>query len=417
MEHGIGATATSLITIGPSQLMVDYAETYVDRLLLIDLPERISSFNVNPRITMIRSLDYLECDFDTLATCIRAFISEGSNERCYGIFALTDRALLLQAQLNALFGYIDNPVSAVEAMVTKSHMRALLNEHTEFVTQAVTVTSPVEAREACESFDSPFPCVAKPIVGRGSLGVYLIRTASEFDSLDYPLLLEEYIEGQEYSVEGILCDGEYHCFGVTLKEKGVLGQPDELAEFGHLHPAPLDQDTYQLIEKAVGTALHAIGQRSGLSHTEVFVTPTRQVRIVETHARNGGQHINDIVRLAHGVDMVECALKQRLEILEDKDIKPTVKSRYAGVRYFPNESGRISRVSGLERTRFTQGIHSIELFYQPGDTFIAGVGSGEQIGCIVASAESFNDLDTHLRRAMGEVHISIDAGKAGEHGS
>ena len=105
------------------------------------------------------------------------------------------------------------------------------------------------------------------------------------------VLLEEYIEGPEYSVEMFSWQGESICIGIT--EKRLTGFP-YFVESGHVFPAVLPSDVKQEIEETVKQTLEAVNFQFGASHSAVKWTPKGCV-MIETNARLAGGMIPELV--------------------------------------------------------------------------------------------------------------------------
>lgn len=115
------------------------------------------------------------------------------------------------------------------------------------------------------------------------------------------LLLEELIDGPEFSVEAVSLGGETTVIGIT--DKSITGPP-AFVESGHMFPARLAPAEASMIEEFTRSALAAIGYTHGLSHTELRLTPDGP-RIIEINPRQAGGYIFDLVRLVTGSHPLE----------------------------------------------------------------------------------------------------------------
>lgn len=161
-----------------------------------------------------------------------------------------------------------------------------------------------------------FPLVVKPIDRSGSRGIYkvlnmhelkiAIKNAKEVSFTDN-VLVEEYIDGQEYSVEGISQNGVHKILQVT--EKFTSGPPNFI-EGAHLSPARVDCNTKKQIIKIVEKSLEVLKVENGASHSEVKVSQNGEIKIIEIAARMGGDFIgSDMVEISTGFDYVKSVIK------------------------------------------------------------------------------------------------------------
>lgn len=219
-----------------------------------------------------------------------------------------------------------------------------------------------------------FPFVLKPTDLASSAFVRIIRNETDMKDAysklkDFPLnfreqkreekiLLEEYMDGPEFSVESVSFNGEIKIIGIT--DKSLTGDP-YFIENGHMFPADLSVDIKNDIENFVLNVLRAVNFDNGLAHTEVKVTKNGP-RIVEINPRNGGNYIAELVELVTGVNLLENFIdiaigkKPNTTILE-KNIKSA-----ASIFIVPDEEGTIKSISGIENLKNERNLvrYSIE---------------------------------------------------------
>ena len=182
-----------------------------------------------------------------------------------------------------------------------------------------------------------FPLIVKPIDRSGSRGVSIsidknelvqnIQVAIE-ESFDGKAIVEEFIDGDEYSVESISVDGKHTILAITEK---ITTGPPYFVELEHHQPAELDSEVIKEISSVVQIGLEALGIKFGAAHTELKVNEFG-VFLIEIGARMGGDFIGShLVQLSTGYDF----LKNTLNVSLGKDIEPFVKKyeKAAGI-YF-----------------------------------------------------------------------------------
>lgn len=160
-----------------------------------------------------------------------------------------------------------------------------------------------------------FPLIVKPTDRSGSRGVTkvadreriaeAIRNAEQ-TSFQHKAVIEEFVEGQEYSVEYISWQGK-HIF-LALTQKITTGEPNYI-EIGHIQPAEISSEVLCKIQNVVCHALDSLMIKNGASHAEVKVTPSEEVIIIEIGARMGGDCIgSDLVQISTGYDYVSMVI-------------------------------------------------------------------------------------------------------------
>ena len=141
-----------------------------------------------------------------------------------------------------------------------------------------------------------FPCVVKPAKGSAKKGVSFCNSPESLtEALSYAgcsdsdCFAEEYIEGDEYSVETISYHGCHHIIQIT--EKKTTGFP-HFVELEHHQPARLSDRMRQKVEMAVSDILTAVEFTDGASHTEIKINGDR-LYLIEVNPRGGGDRIAD----------------------------------------------------------------------------------------------------------------------------
>lgn len=189
-----------------------------------------------------------------------------------------------------------------------------------------------------------FPVIVKPRDNSGSRGVKLCRDKNELQiSIDEALenskldtvLVEEFIEGPEYSIESLHHDGKSEVIQFT--EKKTTEFPYNV-ELGHIQPANISDENKQKIREIVAKIGKALNFENCPSHTELKIN-NRGVFVIETSPRLGGDYITStLTPLSTGVNLEDELLKISL----GEAINPVPKAvQYSGVRFFSFEEGSV----------------------------------------------------------------------------
>lgn len=160
-----------------------------------------------------------------------------------------------------------------------------------------------------------YPVIVKPVDRSGSRGITMlwdgqgleeaVKTACGHSFLGQAVI-EEFVEGTEYSVEFVSWEKKHYFLALT--RKFTTGEP-HFIETGHMQPAGVEQDTLERIKKVVSHGLDTLHVSYGPSHAEVKVGADGSVTIIEIGARMGGDCIgSDLVPLSTGYDFVGMAV-------------------------------------------------------------------------------------------------------------
>lgn len=161
-----------------------------------------------------------------------------------------------------------------------------------------------------------YPVIVKPTDRSGSRGICKLENSAGLQSavehalsqgFEKKALIEEFVDGQEYSVEGISFHGVHTILAVT--KKFTTGAPQYI-ETGHMEPAQLDPASYRKICDTVLHALDSLEIQNSASHSEVKIDASGRVTIIEIGARMGGDCIgSDLVPYSTGIDFVKAVIQ------------------------------------------------------------------------------------------------------------
>lgn len=226
------------------------------------------------------------------------------------VVALTEYGLEAAALAGERLGTPGTPGDVVRTLRDKLLMRRTLAERAPDLNPAFAAGD--DADGVARLF-AAHPCVvAKPADGAGSSDVALVHGLDELlaERLAAGTLLEQFVGGTEYSIETLSDHGRHTVLGIAEK-----GTTTGFVELSHVMPPyTLLPRHRRLVEETVGRLLDVIGLTDGPSHTEVKVevgpADPEQVRItvIESHNRQGGDGIADLVRITRGVDWRRAAV-------------------------------------------------------------------------------------------------------------
>lgn len=187
-----------------------------------------------------------------------------------------------------------------------------------------------------------YPLIVKPTDRSGSRAITKIYKKEELkeainkaieNSFEKKAIVEEYIEGNEFSAEGITYKGE-HKF-LTITRKATTGAPNFI-ETGHIEPAGLSEQMQEKVYNELSKALTALEITNSATHSEFKITPEGNVRIIEIGARMGGDCIgSDLVQISTGYDFIKMVID--VAIGNKPDFKKVTEPKIAIIRFIFNK--------------------------------------------------------------------------------
>lgn len=260
----------------------------------------------------------------------------------YGIDAIvtaaTDKPLVMMARIAEKYGFPFYSVETAKWSTDKFQMKE------RFELGGVPHAQGRLISKAEEAEGLVFPVIVKPRDNSGSRGVKLCRDKNELQiSIDEALenskldtvLVEEFIEGPEYSIESLHHDGKSEVIQFT--EKKTTEFPYNV-ELGHIQPANINDENKQKIREIIAKIGKALNFENCPSHTELKIND-RGIFVIETSPRLGGDYITStLTPLSTGVNLEDELLKISL----GEEINPSPKAvQYSGVRFFAFEEGSV----------------------------------------------------------------------------
>lgn len=302
----------------------------------------------------------------------------------YGIDAIvtaaTDKPLVMMARIAEKYGFPFYSVETAQWSTDKFQMKE------RFELGGVPHAQGRLISKADEAEGLVFPVIVKPRDNSGSRGVKLCRSKEELETsmnealevskLD-TVLVEEFIEGPEYSIEGLHHDGKSEVIQFT--EKKTTEFPYNV-ELGHIQPANISEESQQKIREIVskiGVALHF---ENCPSHTELKINE-RGIFVIETSPRLGGDYITStLTPLSTGVNLEDELLKISLGVT----VNPVPKAvQYSGVRFFSFEEGNV--IKHVPNSEFVKSWpHVVD--------FSFSLKEGEKVNRITSSLNRYGHL-------------------------
>ena len=153
-------------------------------------------------------------------------------------------------------------------------------------------------------------------------------------SFEKMAIIEEYIDGEEFSAESISYNGKHTLLAITRKR--TTGAP-HFIETGHIQPAGLDLEMVEKIKKEVFAGLNSLKITNGASHAEFKITSDGKVKIIEIGARMGGDCIgSDLVKISTGYDFLKMVIDVALG--NAPDFTKVVEPKKAVINFIFTES-------------------------------------------------------------------------------
>ena len=327
----------------------------------------------------------------------------------------SDQAVLPTARLAERLGLPGLPARTAEIVADKRKMRAAFEKAGVDSPRGRELSDLDEARQALDEVG--VPAVVKPVDGSGQRGVTEIRSAEELQAAVERALaasragaavLERYVEGDEYTVNGFLLDGEYFPMSVTRR---LLHPPPPLGVcVAHRYPSGLDNE--DALFRVAHAASRAVGLDTGPSYVQVRV-PDGVPWTIEVGARLGGGKDAELAKLVTGFDAIRANVLWALGELTHKDLEEHGEAVAAcgQVRFVVAPPGRIVRLDAAPALEL-DGVHEAGFYWREGMVLPRLTSGAERLGYLLLTAPGEQELDALTGRALEALEVEIAADRA-----
>lgn len=281
---------------------------------------------------------------------------------------------------------------------------------------AIRATNKHLMREAFEKYGAPSPksmcftdvevawgafctdftgaCILKPSRNSGSRGIAKISADIKMDefarlfeiskneSRDKSVMLEQFVEGPEFSIEIIVWNGEVNVLTVTDKK---TTEAPHFVELGHNQPSCRTAEEVETLKVAAVAGVKALGVNNCACHAEAKLMDGKAY-LMEIGARLGGDFIStELTHLSTGIDMVAAAVDVALGIEPDLSVKEEPKG--ACIRYFCPKPGKLVSISNLEALDDPR-VYEKKIYVQVGDMIPEVTSSLCRSGHVIVTEET-----------------------------
>lgn len=361
---------------------------------------------------------------------VAAIVDAAAKRPIDGVIAVGDRPMVLAARAAEALSLPWHSVAGAAASADKRRSRtALARAGLPSPRFSVTpVTGGVES--GAHTTDAPqapmdFPCVLKPVGLSGSRGVIRANSASEFaeafrrirallarpqiraarDGLEAQILVEEYIVGREYALEGVMTRGALTSFTIFDKPDPLVGPYFE--ETIYVTPTHLGSAKHDNIVAHVAHAAQALGLFHGPIHAECRMALDGSIFVLELAGRPIGGLCSRVLRFQPGSASLEEVLLRHA--IGEPIERFTREAGGAAVMMIPiPKRGLLKNVSGEDAAREIPGVDDVRITAKMDQLLETLPEAGSYLGFIFARGATAEDAERAVRAAHSALRFQID---------
>jgi biotin carboxylase len=358
---------------------------------------------------------------------VDAIVERARQAPVHGLIAVGDRPVGLAARAAHALGLPWHSIAGAEASTDKGRSRSIF--------AAAGLPAPrfwmQDARCAIrdsglairdEGFDG-FPVVLKPLGLSGSRGVIRADNPAEFAAafdrirallarpqvraartgLDDEILVEEYIDGEEYALEGVLTGGALRVFALFDKPDPLHGPYFE--ETIYVTPSRAPAATQASIVEHVTRASRVMGLSHGPIHAECRVTPDGTVYVLEVAARPIGGLCSRVLTFEDGKGLEHILLQHAVGASIAHAAR---EDAAAAVMMIPIPArGMYKGVTGEDEARAVRGVTDLRITAKVGQLLETLPDAGSYLGFIFARGTTPEAAERSVKTAHQQLRFAI----------
>lgn len=335
-----------------------------------------------------------------------------------GVTTWADRDVELVAKVGQHFAIPALHPDAAKKVRNKFFLREALSVADDLSPRYRSVTEEGEYWGALA--DIGYPCVFKPTGVSASLAIFVLENEEDakaawqrmvevsdpsvnkaFSYFPRHYIVEEYLDGPEFSVEGVVHRGELKIATVTDK---WTTEPFKL-EVQHILPSGQPEHAVAEIKEKAHRVVQILGLDNCPIHLECKYT-SRGMRVIEIAGRPGGDNIaSHLIKLATGLDFHEQIIRNALGL--DVEWEQPLE-QYAGLRKFVAETeGVVAAVELPEQMPADVLVHNV--WVKEGDQVLLPPKhySKQLMGYLIVTGATHAEVDEKLHKHAELVTIKI----------
>jgi len=222
----------------------------------------------------------------------------------------TDKPILMMCRVAEELGLPFPSYKSCEIMLDKGKFKEFLKVNNIPHAAGTVYNNLLEV----DKYQYKYPVIIKPLINSGSRGVFKCEYADELHDFikeaqlyceDNKFIIEEYVEGDEISVEAFVFNGEVCILQITDK---IISESPYNVELGHFQPSKYSNKKKE-INCLLQKVINLLGFNNAVIHPEIKINGGN-ITIIEIGPRLGGDYITSkLVPLSTGVSIEEIQIR------------------------------------------------------------------------------------------------------------
>lgn len=376
--------------------------------LFTNNPRQIFDRNSYPEVHIMQY-----CDLDNI-NAVRETIRylQHNSLNIKAIVSFIDPYCGLAARLAKEFGVECFSYEAMEIMHNKLRSREVLKESPYNPKYLIITENNMEENE--RAVKRMLPAVLKYIDSNGSKDVYYCERYVDYlrncERLfkEYPggtLLLEEYLEGEQFIVEVLAVDGKVNIVAVVQQEIDYINNHFIITGYNLL--TNYSRSYFEKLKKCTEDIVNIYGLKNGPCHLEMRLTQSGW-KLIEINPRISGAGMNQMISIGFGINLVEETLK--LATGKKVDLEPKHLKNTFAQYVILEKSGILEKITGKKEVLASPGVEYVYIKPRKGTYLTPPNSLGNRYAFVIATGSTEKEAKRNAKNAADKIvfHLITD---------
>lgn len=368
--------------------------------------------------------EFLVVNRNDYAECLRVVKEINRKRKIDGIITFWNDDVLLCSKLAGEMGLVGLPYEKAKICKNKFLFREMCRQYGIPTPKYSYIKSPEDIAFVKENFQ--FPVVAKPAWGDSSAYVVKVDSIEELEPIiDYirtnnvtdknvydstislseekQILIEEYIDGEEVDVNGVIQNGRLKIYSVADNDKT---EEPFFIETGFSMPSNLPEDEQKALIEQIDRIFEVMGIENACFQFEAKSTPNGPVPI-EVNLRMGGDETYFFTKNVWGIDIIENYVKMVMGIRIEVNFPDEPLTYCAGEDFLSEHSGVLAELDIDEKLHKLKYLDQFVFIKKVGDPVLVPPEGYEYLGWISVTGDNMVEAKTNLRDAIDLVDYTV----------
>lgn len=327
----------------------------------------------------------------------------------------SDIAVPTVAYLNEQLGLKGIGTELANLFTDKSLQRDYCRKHDIAIPDFKLCQTPEDAEEMLLKYGK---IIIKPIDSQSSRGVFTVENMEQlrekyaetisWSNRKKAFLAEEYIDGDEFTIDGLVINGRHYPLCISVKEMYPQNHNiSRMQSYSYLS----DKHDYDLLRRSNRELIEKTGLPMGFTHSE-YKAHNGKYYLIEAGARGGGSNLSaKIVPFMSGINNYEYLIKEALgESVDEDAVRNNVFSteKYVVMRFFDFGEGVVKHVYGKELLSEHPMMIDFQLKIQPGDVLHQPAYGRLRPGHFIIGGEGKDNVLAQARKIIDAVRVEYE---------